>query len=99
MLERPPLDLADVLRLQRRAIEEKQTLLGRAIRAIQAAEESIVPGAAAEPTILRRIIEAIHIQDGIEVMKKYYGRLPRATPNSKRIPQPPGWTGSTGLPP
>ena len=72
VLDRPPLDLADVLRLQRRAIEEKQTLLGRAIRAIQAAEGSIVPGAAAEPTIFRRIIEAINMQDGIEVMKRYY---------------------------
>jgi hypothetical protein len=61
-----------VLRIQRQAIEEKQALLERAVRAIRAAEESLASGKPADPVILRKIIEAIDMQQGIEVMKKYY---------------------------
>ena len=64
--------LPDALRLQRRALEEKHALLGRAIRAIRAAEESIESGQPADAAILKQIIEVIDMQDGIAVMKKYY---------------------------
>jgi DNA-binding transcriptional MerR regulator len=72
--------LPDALRLQRRALEEKHALLGRAIRAIQAAEDSLASGKPADAAILKKIIEVIDMQndmqdgmqDGIAVMKKYY---------------------------
>jgi len=68
--------LPDALRLQRRALEEKHALLGRAIRAIQAAEESLESGKPADTAILKKIIEVLDMQndmqDGIAVMKKYY---------------------------
>jgi DNA-binding transcriptional MerR regulator len=72
VLERAALELPDTLRLQRTALEEKQALLTRAIRAIQAAEESLEPGKPANPAILKKIIEVINMQDSIELMKKYY---------------------------
>lgn len=68
--------LPDALRLQRRALEEKHSLLGRAIRAIQAAEESLESGKPADAATLQKIIEVLDrendMQDGIAVMKKYY---------------------------
>jgi DNA-binding transcriptional MerR regulator len=44
LLERPALKLPEALRVQRQAIAEKQALLGRAARAIRAAEESMEAG-------------------------------------------------------
>jgi DNA-binding transcriptional MerR regulator/uncharacterized damage-inducible protein DinB len=64
--------LPEALRLQRRALEERQALLGRAIRAIRAAEESLESGKPADAALLKTIIEVIDMQDGIAVMKKYY---------------------------
>jgi MerR family transcriptional regulator, thiopeptide resistance regulator len=64
--------LPEALRFQRRALEEKRELLGRAIRAIRAAEESLDSGQPAEAAILKTIIEVIDMQDGVSVMKKYY---------------------------
>jgi uncharacterized damage-inducible protein DinB/DNA-binding transcriptional MerR regulator len=64
--------LPDALRLQRKALEERHDLLGRAIRAIQAAEDSLASGEPPDPAILKKIIEVIDMQDGIAVMKKYY---------------------------
>jgi DNA-binding transcriptional MerR regulator len=72
VLDRTALALPDALRAQRQAIEEKQKLLTRAVRAIRAAEESANCGQAADPAILRKIIEVINMQEGIELMKKYY---------------------------
>jgi thioredoxin len=73
VLDRAALELPDALRLQRRALQEKRALLDRAIRAIQAAEETLEPGRPADPAILKKLIEVIDMQDSIEVMKKYYG--------------------------
>ena len=54
----------------------KHSLLGRAIRAIQAAEESLESGKPADAATLQKIIEVLDrendMQDGIAVMKKYY---------------------------
>jgi DNA-binding transcriptional MerR regulator len=72
VLDRAALELPAALRLQRKALEEKQALLARAIRAIQAAEEALEPGKPANPAILKRLIEVIDMQNEIEVMKKYY---------------------------
>lgn len=72
MLDGPARDLSDVLRLQRQALEQKQVLLARAIRAIRAAEEAVQTGKPADPTLLKRIIEVIDMQTDIEMMKKYY---------------------------
>src|SRR5215510_8414770 len=56
VLDRPVLELSDTLRLQRRALEDKQELLSRAIRAIRLAEKAIEPGQPADPAILKRLI-------------------------------------------
>jgi hypothetical protein len=72
VLERTGAELADALRTQRKAIEEKQALLARAVRAIRAAEESMAAGKTADPATLRKIIEVIDMQNSIETMKKYY---------------------------
>jgi DNA-binding transcriptional MerR regulator len=72
VLDGVALELPDALRLQRKALEQKQVLLARAIRAIRAAEEALEPGKPANPAILKRIIEVIDMQNDIEVMKKYY---------------------------
>jgi hypothetical protein len=58
--------------MQRKAIEEKQAVLCRALRAIRAAEEALEPGKPADPAVLKKIIEVIDMQDGIAQMKKYY---------------------------
>jgi DNA-binding transcriptional MerR regulator len=73
VLDRPALKLPDTLRLQRKALEERQQLLSRAIRAIRLAEDALETGKATEPAILKRIIEVIEMQNEIDVMKKYYG--------------------------
>jgi MerR family transcriptional regulator, thiopeptide resistance regulator len=72
VLERTNLKLAEALRAQRRAIGEKQAVLARAARAIEAAEDALAVGAPADPAILRKIIEVIDMQTDIERMKKYY---------------------------
>jgi DNA-binding transcriptional MerR regulator len=72
ILDRPSLELPTTLRLQRKALEQKQHLLSRAVRAIRVAEDAIQAGKPADPAILKKIIEVIDMQDDIEVMKKYY---------------------------
>jgi DNA-binding transcriptional MerR regulator len=72
VLERTSLALPEALHAQKKAIEEKQELLARAVRAIQTAEESLKAGQPADPAILKRIIEVINMQEDIELMKRYY---------------------------
>jgi MerR family transcriptional regulator, thiopeptide resistance regulator len=72
VLERAPLELPDALRLQREALEQKQQMLARAVRAIREAEMAITPGKAADPVVLKKLIEVIGMQDDIEAMKQYY---------------------------
>ena len=71
-LDRPAHQLLDMLRLQRKALEEKQQLLSCAVRAIREAESAIENGIPADPAVLKRIIEVIDMQKDIDVMKKYY---------------------------
>ena len=72
VLERPALELRHVLRMQREALQAKQQMVDRAIRAIQTAETALASGRPADPSLLKPIIEAIDMRDSIETMKKYY---------------------------
>jgi len=72
VLDRDARSLPDVLRSQRRALEEKRRRLEQAIRAIGDAEASLRPGEPADAALLRRIIEVIEMTDHAEDMKKYY---------------------------
>jgi DNA-binding transcriptional MerR regulator len=72
VLDRDSRSLGEVLRAQRRALEEKRRRLDRAIGAIADAEASIRPGRPAESATLKRIIEVIEMSDQAEEMKKYY---------------------------
>jgi MerR family transcriptional regulator, thiopeptide resistance regulator len=72
VLDRDSRSLGDVLRAQRRALEEKRRRLDKAIGAIADAERAIQPGRPAESAVLRRIIEVIEMSDQAEEMRKYY---------------------------
>jgi MerR family transcriptional regulator, thiopeptide resistance regulator len=72
VLNRSDLELRNALRLQIKALKERQALLSRAIHAIRSAELAIEPGKSAAPALLRRIIEVIDMQDSLEGMKKYF---------------------------
>jgi DNA-binding transcriptional MerR regulator len=72
VLDQPALELADILRFQRMALEEKRQLLARAIRAIHVGEAAVATGRPDRAAILRRIFEVSNMNDEIEVMKKYY---------------------------
>ena len=72
VLDRATLELPDSLRLQRQALEEKQKLLARAMRAIVAAEKALDSGKNSNPAILKRLIEVINMQSEVDAMKKYY---------------------------
>jgi DNA-binding transcriptional MerR regulator len=72
VLSRAVVELPEVLRLQRQALEQKQRLLARALNAIVEAEKAIRPGEPAGPVLLKRLIEVIHMQDGFDELKRYY---------------------------
>jgi DNA-binding transcriptional MerR regulator len=72
VLDRDARALPDVLRAQRRALEEKRHRLDQAIGAIADAERSIQPGQPADAAVLKRIIEVIEMNDRAEDMKRYY---------------------------
>ncbi len=72
VLTRTALELPDALRVQRRILAEKQTLLARAMRAIQEAEAALASGKPPDLAMLKRLIEGIEMQDNTEGMKKYY---------------------------
>jgi MerR family transcriptional regulator, thiopeptide resistance regulator len=73
VLDRAAIELPEVLRLQRTALEQKRQLLTRAISAIREAEKAITPGQPADPAILKKLIEVINMQNDMEAMKQYYG--------------------------
>jgi len=64
--------LPDVLRAQRRALEEKRRQLDRAIGAIHDAERSLRPGSAPDVAALRKVIEVIEMQQDADFWKRYY---------------------------
>jgi len=72
VLERAALELPEALHMQREALAEKQELLWRAVNAIRAVEKTMENGKAADPAILKRLIEVIGMQNDIDAMKQYY---------------------------
>lgn len=72
VLGRDSRSLVDVLRAQRRALEDKRRRLDKAIGAIGSVERAIQPGRPADASVLRRIIEVIEMSDQKDEMKKYY---------------------------
>lgn len=78
LLDHSALDLPDALRLQRRVLEDKRSLLDRAIGAIREAEEAMRPGRPADTALLKKIIEVIEMQDNMNWSKKYYSEEAQA---------------------
>ena len=72
VLNRDGRPLAEVLRAQRRALEDKRQRLDRAIGAIADAEQSIQTRQPLDPAIVRRIITVIDMQDNQDAMQKYH---------------------------
>lgn len=72
VLDRSGITLPEALRLQREVLEDKQRMLGCAIRAIQDAEEALASDRAAEAAAWKRIIEVIAMENNVEAMKIYY---------------------------
>jgi DNA-binding transcriptional MerR regulator len=88
ILDRKPSSLADALRVQRMALQEKCRLLDRAIEAIQRAEQSFAGGGQPDAGILKKIIEAIEMQTNNEWIERYYS--PEAWTRIKSVH--PGWS-------
>jgi MerR family transcriptional regulator, thiopeptide resistance regulator len=78
LLDRSALDLPDALRLQRRVLEDKRSLLDRAINAIRDAEKAMRPGKPADTALLKKIIEVIEMQDNMNWSKQYYSEEAQA---------------------
>lgn len=72
VLDRAALKLPEALRVQRQALEEKQKLLARAMKALAAVEKDLDSGKPANFAILKRLIEVINMQSNMEALKKYY---------------------------
>ena len=66
-LERTPEEFSEALRMQRRALSERQGQIERAIRAIDAVEK--IP---CSTPALQKLIEVMRVHDAIEEMKRYY---------------------------
>jgi DNA-binding transcriptional MerR regulator len=75
LLRRRPADLSAVLRAQGRLLEQRKTLLERAIWAIGQAEMRLQNGGRADSRVFRRIIEVIEMQNDGEKWKKQYDAL------------------------
>ncbi len=84
VLDRDTRDLSEILRSQRKALEEKRHRLDHAIRAIQDAERVVQPGKQTDAAVLKKIIEVIDMQDNIDFMKKYYNEEAQAKMAEKR---------------
>jgi MerR family transcriptional regulator, thiopeptide resistance regulator len=70
--------LANALRAQRQTLEAKRQLLDQAIAAIGEAENVVRAGRSADPTLYRRIIEVIEMQNNTDEWNKKYDSLIQA---------------------
>jgi DNA-binding transcriptional MerR regulator len=77
LLDREARSLAEVLRAQRLALEEKRRNLDQAIGAIEYAESAIRSGKPGTEA-LTKIIEVIEMQENNELTKKYYSQEAQA---------------------
>ncbi|PYT27006.1 MAG: hypothetical protein DMG57_19745 [Acidobacteria bacterium] len=80
LLDRKALELPRVLRLQRRALEEKRRQLEVAIQAIDEAEQWLSSGREPDGEIFKKVIKVIEMQNDSDWMMCYYGD---AAPKSK----------------
>src|SRR4029077_1916904 len=65
--------LADALRTQRKSLEKKRAELTRAIRASERVESTVnLYRALSRGGVLNRLIEAINMQNDLELMKRYF---------------------------
>ncbi len=78
LLDRDDRDLSEVLRAQRRALEEKRRRLDQTIAAVREAERTMRPGQQPDAAVLKKIIEVIEMQDNAEFMSRYYAEAVRA---------------------
>ena len=72
VLDRDARTLPEVLRAQRRALEEKRYRLELAIGVIRDAERQAAGGGPADSALIKRIIEVIEMQDNQAFFRKYY---------------------------
>ena len=77
LLERNALTLRAALRMQCRVLEEKRRLLDKAILAIREAESSLTRGKAADTAVLKKIMEAIEMQNNTDWLARYQTPGPR----------------------
>jgi MerR family transcriptional regulator, thiopeptide resistance regulator len=84
LLDRDVRELSDVLRSQRRALEEKRRRLDLAIGAIRDAERAIQPGRQTDAAVLKKIIEVIEMQENVDFMKRYYSEEAQAKMEERR---------------
>jgi DNA-binding transcriptional MerR regulator len=86
LLERGLPSLHDALRLQRHVLEEQQRRLGRGVDALRAAEKDLPAGGTSDPGVLKRLIEAIAMEDGAEILKGYFGEAAWTRWKERRSP-------------
>jgi DNA-binding transcriptional MerR regulator len=72
VLDRPAPDWLDTLRTQRKALEQRQEILSRALGAIRTVEDAIETAGDAQPAVMKHILEVIGMRNELEMMKKYY---------------------------
>jgi len=72
VLDRDGRSPSEVLRAQRRALEDTRDRLGRAITALADAERAVRPGQPLDPALIRRIITIIDLHDQRDAMRKYH---------------------------
>jgi DNA-binding transcriptional MerR regulator len=70
LLGRDALPLAQALRLQRLALQDKRTVIDRAIAAIERAEADIVSGELS--VVMKTLIEVIAVENSVDALKKYF---------------------------
>jgi len=84
LLDREARGLAEVLRSQRLALEDRRRSLEQAIQAIRDAEVAIASRQPAAGEVLAKIIEVIEMQENTEFMNKYYSEEAQAKLAAKR---------------
>ncbi len=83
-LRRPDYDLRRALAAQRLALEQRRAHLGRAIRAIAAAEAALARGRRERAEALRQIIREIEMNARKDWMGKYYSEAARSKIRARR---------------
>lgn len=72
LLERTPEDLRTTLELQKEALERRRIVLDGALRAVESARALLSDSGEVDWQSLKKIVEAIEMEQNTEWMKKYY---------------------------